>query len=240
MKTKIIGLISLCLCCISCQSNINNDKQDVASPLLESWCGNALLIIEFYEPNYKEHIMVYSPTKDDTCVISFNNPVYPPKTLPNKLFNTTHTSPFLELKGNYALVDWTDQLIFNMVVNTYLGIPKVSLLTNKWADYESPYTKWPIENIYVNNPVKSYSMVRVDALQSYVGAFDNPPVNEYLGRALHTEKEWEEFLKKKGDGFLQQLISDTNAAYAEYQEILMRMIEEGVLEDYFRWTIKGH
>ncbi len=231
MKEKIIGFLSLCLCLMACKSDLKLDSVPPKGP----WQGGELLVVQFYESHYKEHIMVLRPRENDTYIVSDNSYLCPLNTLPNEVINTNHTSPYIDLVDNYVLVNWPNQhLIYTILWKNY-GYPtdgEDALIINKWEEYEGQKKQWPLENFYVEHPVKSYSIIPVDTLVFYNSEVRHTSLHEYTSNT-YNENEWKAILNQEGKSFEQQFISECNAAYEEYKEVLIQMINDGIfIEDF--------
>ncbi len=221
MKTKITGLISLCLCLMACESRINNSV-----PPKET--NGYVMVVKFKQLDYKEHILVACPQKRDKYLTIMHDSriggfpdAFP---IPKAVENIYGRVPYTELLENYLLLDWKYFKVFSTVI-----LEEASIITNQWKEMKGMddlSKTWPLENMYVKYPFEEIITIPIDSLNAYVGGNLKYPTAREFGIIYETNNDICQYSEGRLNEICQEaLIADS--AYAEYKEVLNTMIESG-------------
>ncbi|MCI7575312.1 MAG: hypothetical protein MSS82_00750 [Bacteroidales bacterium] len=234
MKAKMFLLLSLCLGLAAC-----NESQEVKNtPYMPyEWGNGEVYVLQFKKPEYKEYIMAYHPPYDNTCLYTnyVSQPIYP--TLPIEVLDVYHQSPYIDLVDNYVLLDWKN---YHFITQTYQSGYKnrMVIIRNKWDEYDDAGQQWPLENLYVTDPCEKLCNFKVDTLCFYNNGLEYPCLPKFILGGID-KRDWEEKYEynSRRQEELEQEIVEADNAFAEYKEILIKMINEGVLEHYANYEV---
>lgn len=246
MKTKIFILFSLCLGLVTCTDNKpaidpdpnEKDKDSIihsggGGGYVYFWGNGEVHVLQFKEPEYKEYILTDISFDGTywTC-----NRFHTGPTLPIEVYDVYHKSPYIDLVDNYVLLDWKNyHIIYEMVSKYDDKYDDIAIIKNKWEEFDDFEKEWPLENLYVKDPWKKMYTLKVDTLNYYNNGLENPHLSEIVQCVL-TMKEWEhDHFAPYYEEELEYGAKIDNA-YAEYKEVLIKMINDGVLEDYAAHT----
>ncbi len=226
MKTKIIGLISICLCFIACDTG-----EGLAPPELTN---GYLMVVKYKQPEYKEHILVALPEKRDKSLTIMHGSrmggfpdAFP---IPKVIEDIYGQVPYIELLDNYLLLDWKYFEVFATVI-----LEETSIIINPWEEMEGMEDlrkTWPLENMYVQYPFEEIITIPIDNLNSYVGGkLKYPTVADFI-LIYESNNDIREYSEEQQNEIRQEAhIAD--CAYAEYTDILNEIILSGKdLADY--------
>lgn len=228
MKAKIFLLLSLCLGLAAC-----NESQEVKNnPYVHyEWGNGEVYVLKFKKIEYKEYIMVHPPIHvNDSTYYSVTLDFAGGPALPIEIRDVNHQSPYIDLVDNYVLLDWdTWYMITNCLA---LARFKTDLLINKWDEFEID-KQWSLENFYVTQPCEKAYNIKVDSLSSYNNGLKYPYMPYLASMDFNATREWEA-LKQQGRGaeYREADIKLADSAYMEYKEVLIKMINDGVLDNY--------
>ena len=187
-------------------------------------------VIKLKQPEYKQHIMVYVPEKEDVPLsVSVSNSYF---CTSQEIETICGQSPYIELPQNYLLIDWKWRRIFSYLVN------EEGLIADEWITFDDINQTWPKEQLYVNRPIQEYYVVEVSRLKEYNGGYLRYPyLNPELCYQEFSEEKWERMSKEEKENMVVETLR-MDSSYMEYKEILDRMIGEGVFLDYATNGIK--
>lgn len=226
MKKNVFIFLLLGACLLSCHP----DPAPVP-PLI--YTEHPLKIIKFADPTYKNHVMVFAPKSEDTYLRITNRDNQSIFCMPVEVENPCGQSPYIELLDDYLLVDWRWQYVFDEIV---YRPQNEALIVEQWTDLDILYHHWSLNDLYVTHPIQEHYVIKLDTLVAYNGKLEHPFVIEGMGMNL-LYKEWSNFPQEKKDYFLKWYPNMDNS-YEEYAEVLNKMIQGGVLEEYAFYKFK--
>lgn len=193
------------------------------APVPESGLGY-VEIIKLEKPEYKEHIMVYAPKKEDgPLAVAVGNSYF---CISQEIEPICGTSPYIELPDGYLLLNWRWKRIFDHIIN------EEAIISDKWAELRDIHTTWGKEQIYVNRPIKEYYIVRLSKINEYyAGQLKYPYIASDICNVEFSEERWKRFSDGEKENMRQETLR-LDSAYMEYKAVLSDIIEDGKLAEY--------
>ncbi len=223
MKTKKVMFLTAAIVLFgmaACDSNNSYDPDR----------GPAVQIIKLKKPEYKDYIMTYSPSQQGETVTLATEKF----ALPDSVFWAIEGQPlvgrypYIELTDGYLMVDWKWGRI------CYAGAD--AIVNEPWSTLKSIDEEWAFEQILADKPITECYYIHPDDISEYEPSLKHKgwlpitPGGNWTSE-LESLEDWKK-LPEAGQKALTEQVEYMNAAYAEYENVLNRMISEEKLKHY--------
>lgn len=214
MKTKNVMLLAVTIVLLGITACKEEPKQDCA-PAPE----RHIVVIKFDKPEYKEHIMVYSSRSagdNTTTRLCTDYLAYP-----DSVIHLCGQSPYIELPDDYLLVDWKWGRVYYAKED--------AIVNSKWSELKTIDEEWPLDEIYMEGPVKESYHIFISQLKAY-----NNNYLEYdsLGwPTYYSDRAWAACSDEQREYELSVTKTIYDNADAEYAKVVSDMINSGKLKE---------